>query len=446
MNDPGNDWVKVNRKGRNAFTSIKWDIFKNPTVGVRGDITLFFITDFEQKWGARDLFFEFKNLGVVDEIVIPPKKDWRGQKYGFVRFVKVEDIRLLEIKLDNFWLDGRKLKANVSKFKRKVHKGSNEDVAQVHVRTGSSVSRGPIQKGDNKFVRGNGNGGGNGGGTTNAFRKHSLTYAESVKHNEPDRFFPDIGEVPKQKPLNPQNPLNNCKTGEASILEASHKTFFYSSKKEETDRFQKAMVGVSKAAGMAYGVSKILLEEGIFSVVATPLGPNLCLLEEKTEGDLKLLLRDAGDWKDRWFKEVRKWTKKDVECVRAVWVSIYGIPCFVRNRRFCEILLSDIGVVVNGEELEGNQIRMDVTNVMVFTNQIESINRKIVACVDGEMYSILVKEDVMVRAGDLEEVWSESVSSEEETVDSESMAERESVEVGEEVADSAWVGENGPDS
>lgn len=47
-------------------------------------ITSFFFTDFDSKWTAKDLFFEFKELGKVDEILIPPKKDWRGQKYGFV--------------------------------------------------------------------------------------------------------------------------------------------------------------------------------------------------------------------------------------------------------------------------------------------------------------------------------------------------------------------------
>lgn len=39
--------------------------------------------------------------------------------------------------------------------------------------------------------------------------------------------------------------------------------------------------------------------------------------------------------------------KTDVECFRETWVSIYGIPCFVRNIRFYETLLSNIGVVAN---------------------------------------------------------------------------------------------------
>lgn len=69
--------------------------------------------------------------------------------------------------------------------------------------------------------------------------------------------------------------------------------------------------------GHAYGVSQILIEEGIFTVVATPLGPNLCMLEETVEGDLEALLKEGTEWKSRWFKEVRKWKPLDVECFRA---------------------------------------------------------------------------------------------------------------------------------
>lgn len=97
------------------------------------------------------------------------------------------------------------------------------------------------------------------------------------------------------------------------------------------------MVGVTHLSDLAYGVGKILLEEGIFSVQATPLRQNLCLLEESVEGDLELLLSDGGDWKNKWFKEVRGWLPFEVECSIVVNISIYGIPCFVRNMAFIEM-------------------------------------------------------------------------------------------------------------
>lgn len=50
------------------------------------------------------------------------------------------------------------------------------------------------------------------------------------------------------------------------------------------------MIGTAKTTGLAYGVSQSLIEEGIFCIMATPLGPNLCLMEETIEGDFEALL------------------------------------------------------------------------------------------------------------------------------------------------------------
>lgn len=36
--------------------------------------------------------------------------------------------------------------------------------------------------------------------------------------------------------------------------------------------------------------------EGYFSLKATPLGANLCLLEAVDEGEIQALLKDGGNW------------------------------------------------------------------------------------------------------------------------------------------------------
>lgn len=109
----GGEWQSVVRNHRRKSVpslSSRRDMWKNSKGDIKGSRTTFFFIDFGEGWRAKDLFFEFKELGVIDEIVIPSKKDWSGQKYGFVRYVNVEDERIKEVKLNNTWLDGRKLK------------------------------------------------------------------------------------------------------------------------------------------------------------------------------------------------------------------------------------------------------------------------------------------------------------------------------------------------
>lgn len=58
----------------------------------------------------------FRDFSDADEVVIPPKKDRRGKRYMFVRFKKVEDVRLTMVKLENIIIEGKKNYANVTIF------------------------------------------------------------------------------------------------------------------------------------------------------------------------------------------------------------------------------------------------------------------------------------------------------------------------------------------
>lgn len=51
-------------------------------------------------------------------------------------------------------------------------------------------------------------------------------------------------------------------------------------------RFSKAYVGVVKTPGMTYNLQDIFDMEGYFSIKVTPLGANLCLLEDREDSGL----------------------------------------------------------------------------------------------------------------------------------------------------------------
>lgn len=114
-------WRKVEHKKRKSKP--RWDSERNKRIdrsSVKRETTTLFITEFDEMWSARDLYMEFKKLGVIDEVVIPLRKDSREIRYGFVRFPGEEDDRLLATRLDNLFLEGRKLHANIPRFRRSV--------------------------------------------------------------------------------------------------------------------------------------------------------------------------------------------------------------------------------------------------------------------------------------------------------------------------------------
>src|SRR3954470_6783514 len=79
--------------------------------------------------------------------------------------------------------------------------------------------------------------------------------------------------------------------------------------------------------GESYDIQNHYEMEGIFSLKITPLGANLCLVEELDKGFIQEMLCDGCSWWKRWFKSLRPWTKGDVDKERVMWVSIHGVPC-----------------------------------------------------------------------------------------------------------------------
>ncbi|CAI8593962.1 unnamed protein product [Vicia faba] len=76
-------------------------------------------TNFRKKKNKVKDFFElFWCIGKIYEVVISPKRNKIGKKFGFARFTEVEDARMLAVRLDNVQIMGKKIHANVSRFER----------------------------------------------------------------------------------------------------------------------------------------------------------------------------------------------------------------------------------------------------------------------------------------------------------------------------------------
>lgn len=93
---------------------------------------------------------------------------------------------------------------------------------------------------------------------------------------------------------------------------------------------------------------------------------------------------------------MRNWDPSDIECSRVARISVYGIPCYVRNKNFLEALLSDIGACSNWDPLLCKPLRLDVLSLLIFTNSLEMIRNKTYVCLDGKWINILIVEEETV--------------------------------------------------
>nr|GFC25305.1 nucleotide-binding alpha-beta plait domain-containing protein [Tanacetum cinerariifolium] len=89
--------------------------------------TSVFVTNFPDGYGAKNLWNTFKLYGHVVDVFILDRRTKAGNRFGFVRFIKVLDIDRLLNNLCTVWVGRNKIHANVARFQREpLHEQSNK--------------------------------------------------------------------------------------------------------------------------------------------------------------------------------------------------------------------------------------------------------------------------------------------------------------------------------
>lgn len=83
-----------------------------------GVVISIFFSEIQNRIKASYVYNLFGCQGEVVEVVISPKLNKFGKRYGFARFTDVEDARLLAVRFDNILIDGEKIHANIPSVER----------------------------------------------------------------------------------------------------------------------------------------------------------------------------------------------------------------------------------------------------------------------------------------------------------------------------------------
>ncbi|CAK8570132.1 unnamed protein product [Lathyrus sativus] len=123
------DWRRVrSRRDRNNVKE-KWDAYYGDGGTKEGEVNethFIYFSEIPKKVKAEMIFNLFREYDNVKEVVIPPKRNKLGKRFGFVRFTDIDDVRVLALKLDNIFIDSVKIHANIPRFPR-LDKGNKGD-------------------------------------------------------------------------------------------------------------------------------------------------------------------------------------------------------------------------------------------------------------------------------------------------------------------------------
>ncbi|XP_058746534.1 uncharacterized protein LOC131619461 [Vicia villosa] len=351
-------WTEI-RRYQGVRRAPVWDSFPLDFKLKRGreeNVVSFYFSAFPDRYTAKEFFELFGCIGEVVEVSISPRRNKFGKKFGFARFVEVEDARILAVKLDNVIMEGKKIHANIARFDRIK---SRDLVLQNRVRGGNGLVE--VKRREREAGRFN-----------NRNRREGVSYAGAVAGVLGRATSSSVPCVPRHQ--------------SAVVLR-------HISKEEDRNRFANAMVGEVLIAGSTHRIQTLMDADGFHSIKVSVLGPNLCLLEEVEQGALEILMEDGlSNWK-KWFSVIRKWSPEVVDTERIVKIRVFGIPCYAWNSEFFMSLANSLGTFINLDRSTCEGSCFDFARITMKV-KLDFVQRQTVLTeIDGCSFSLYVVEE-----------------------------------------------------
>lgn len=158
-------------------------------------------------------------------------------------------------------------------------------------------------------------------------------------------------------------------------------------------KYERAATGIVKVTGTSYGLKKIFHDEGVFTIRVTPLGANMCLLEDFMEGDLNSFIEKRREWWSQWFASIRPWKHTDADPVRTIWLKVYGVPIQAWSDNFFNLISNCWGYFAHCDEKSKANMSLDMAKICIRTSHKNFITESFPVLIDEISFEISLLED-----------------------------------------------------
>ncbi|KAL4572523.1 hypothetical protein LXL04_019302 [Taraxacum kok-saghyz] len=322
---------------------------KNDSVG--GSAITFFFTNFPEDSTEAGLWKTFREAGDIVDLFIARKRSLAGKKFGFARFRKVRDNAAMEGKLNNLYVGGAQIKANVARFSRGTKPSPPHQHQPVKVKS--------------KIVK------------LNTGEEHQATPVGT------SRSYADMlnGKIPVRedtwKEATEEEQVVNIITPQCS-----------------RDKLQKSLIGEARNYDKLKHIQALVTAEGISDVKIYYIGGFNVQLEFASQNVAQNFKDNAkAVWK-KWFSSLHDWDPKFCCNTRLASITIVGLPPHAWMQNTFSEIASLWGEILLPELcMEGKEIR-DRGKVAIITSQMIKISETVVVMVDDVHFRVLVEEDV----------------------------------------------------
>lgn len=369
--------------GEGGWQLVRRKKLRRPRLDIASDgllheenIISFFFSDFPDSHRAKDMLSAFAYYGKVVEVVIPPKTNKWGKRFGFVRFIDVQDPRMFAIQLDNIIIGADKIHVNLPRFERE--RFAKQPAEKVHrMKTPAAIH--PRQRPRavwREVVRPHGD----------------VMPSVSCVNQEQAVKVPGTG-VRTENRRNPWN-IRGIDGGFRNPDQSRCvPRVVYNASNDELARFNRMYVAEVKNAGGTHMVQEWFSGQGVFSIKVTPMGANLVLLEEMDDGYIQAILDDSEEWFYEVFSDIRKWSQKEIDNERVVWIRCHGIPLHAWNNDFFSELALNFGTFLGVDENTKKKNTLDVARVLIRTKCYDVFNMVVEANINGTKFEVKIFEE-----------------------------------------------------
>ncbi|GAU41532.1 hypothetical protein TSUD_140630 [Trifolium subterraneum] len=368
-----------------------WHVLSTDVVGQVGndsntlkamDSVVFYISNFPEHFLFVDLKKGVEVCGIMEDIYVSRYRNKFGQRFGFVKYLKVRDIFKLKKALNNLYFWDLKLFANVAKYDRFVSENKGEIKGEGKVRHKHIGGVENSREGDESLGE---------------WRKKEL---ERVKReaicSEEARW------KPKEVVIGVENDVRKKEVVEETEVKAEKDgtpviglPWKYLSLKEDVVWASQCFLAKLKDGLCLSMVQQALTDAGFEDIKIIPLGGDNVLLHPAGQGTIDSLLQSTTDLVGNFLEGFIPWSREaDRSYVRGAWVRCYGIPVHAWNPIFFAELAETQGRLLKIEESTVNRERMDFASILIATSSVKEINVTIKVLIDNVMTDIHIIEDV----------------------------------------------------
>jgi hypothetical protein len=325
------------------------------------NITTFFISNFPEDVTTDDLWATFSNYWRVGEVYVPSRRDKFNRRFGFARFVEVEDVDWLLEKLEDTWFGLYKLRANLSRFRRGEAKPLVDSTQQ--------------EKGIQREI------------TRPARLNHDLSFKDALRVEKEQPTLDRKKSVPGGE--------NHCPI---AVVGDTPEVIRVEVCPIALTRLNQSFVGTLKEGLLAINIQVAIDMEGFQNVKATLMGVDKVLLSSSVEDGVSGAIDADRDWWDNKFTVIAKWIPDPKLEGRRIWVRIFGIPPHVWGWNCLQKIVNSFGRLVSMDVNTEKQLRFDVARVEVVVSSWDFFEKLVEIKVEDVTFSIQVVEE---RFGDV---------------------------------------------